>query len=62
MVEVAKISSHLNKEANRESVEVYAHQNPCKSSNVETSTIFDYVSVDPSYILFPITTFSYPKN
>lgn len=49
-------SIHLNKEAEREFVEVSAHRNPCKSSNVETTTNYDYVNVNTSSILFRNTT------
>lgn len=59
---VAEESRHLYKEAERESIGASTHQNPCKSSNAYSSTIFDFVDVNTSSILFPITYITNPSN
>lgn len=38
--------SHLTKKAEQESTETYAHQNPCKFSNVVISTISESKIID----------------
>ena len=56
VVEAAEELGHVNKEAERESIEVSTYQNPYKSSNVDTYTNYDSINVNSSSILFPNTT------
>lgn len=51
----AEESGQLNKEAEKESVEVPTNQNLSKSSNVGISIIYGSLNVNSSSILFPNT-------
>lgn len=66
--EVAKVevsdeeSSHLTKEAEKESAEASAHYNPYKSSKFETFIISDSINLNTSSVIFPITCITNPTN
>lgn len=53
---------HLTKKAEREYAKVFAQHNPCKSSNVVTSTIYNYIIINTSSIPLPIRSITNPTN